>query len=316
MNNKETAKKSTGIYASTLAKASSAKPSYAAAVKGILKNPKNFTLARPAPRDTDQGKAEIRATNVSKVLLRKDSIREESNDVQDMFGLYKDHPTISNTNVTTLKGIPPVTYQDSIYRNPSKLRFNELVTVLFIDPEGLSLRTPSLYPTEQETKARLEELAKDVAYCLVRDVTTKADLVNIRTILKEMINENRNNVNRSLKVSQRIGTDKCTVQFTRHNIKTLNDYYYIYKPDEDIKMSYLDYAVTLAIEQFTQKYNRVTERMKRSLSALYSSIMEYVGGILEGGNRRSRKGKKTSKKSKKRKLSKRRSSKRRTLKKR
>lgn len=289
--------------------------SYAAAVKGILKNPKNLTVAELAPLGTDLRKAQDNARNVSKVLLRTNSLSYEKPYVQDMFGLSKNQEAISARNVGTLEGIAPVSAEQSEYREPSKLRFNELVTVLFIEPSGLSMRTPPRERTDQETKAVLEELAKDVANCLVRDITIEADLANIRSILGTMIKENPNTVKRSLRVSKMLGTDICTVQFSKPNIKLLDDYYYEYEPNEDIKMSYLDYAVTLAIEQFTEKYNRVTEKMKRYLIALYSSIIKYLTGYLEGGNRRSRKGKKTSKKSKRSKKSNKKGKRRRTLRK-
>jgi hypothetical protein len=290
------------------------KNSYAAAVKkGILTNPNDAKLARLAPPGTDLRTAQDNAGKASKVLFRTNSLSTEPRSVQNVFEPSRNSTVISSKIVSTLKGMPSVSFEEGQAKPESTVKFNELVTVLFIDPEGHSLSTPSLYPTEQATKAKLEGLAKDVANCLVRDVTSEADLENIRNILDEMIKENPNTVNRSLRVAQMTGTDICTVQFTQPNIAFLNRYYYIYDETNNIKFSYLDYAVTLAIEKFTQNYTSFTGQMKRSLLALYNSIMEYLKG--SRGGRKTRRSKQ-SKKSKKRKLSKRRTSKRRTLKKR
>ena len=263
--------------------------------------------------ETDQGKAEERARKQARTIFKQDSLGYENSNVQSLFEPLKNPKYISTTNVGTLKGMSPVPPEDSKAKTESTVKFNELVTVLFIDPKGLSLPTPSLYPNEQQTKAKLEGLARDVADCLVRDVKSEADLTNIKEILDTMIKENPNRVKLSLKVAQRTGTDICTVQFNRSNIAFLDRYYYEYEPDKNVKISYLDYTVTLAIEKFTQKYTSFTEQMKRSLRDLYTSIMEYLKGYLKGGRKSRRSKQKRTKKSKKRK---RRTSKRRTLKKR
>lgn len=309
MSNSPRALKSS-LSGTTVAKTSKNPTSYAAAVKGILRNKSDVTKATPALPGTSQFEAEKRGLGQSRTIFRQHSLTDENSKTFETFQPQKNFKAISAKNVKTLEGTAPVSPEQSQYKPASKLRFNELVTVLFIDPEGLSLRTPSLYPTEQQRKAKLDKLANDVADCLVRDVTTKPDLLNIKTILEKMINENPKNINRSPRVAEMTGTEMCLVHFTKQNIALLDSYYYEYEPDKGVKMSYLDYAVTLAIERFTQNYNSVTERMKRSLIDLYTSIMKYVGG--SSGGRKTRR----SKKSKKRKLSKRRSSKQRTLKKR
>jgi hypothetical protein len=277
-----------------------------------ITNVSDVGMAQAADPNTDQGKAEQYAEDQLDTVFSQDSLSEEPVNKKSKFEQSKNFKAISAKNVKTLEGKAPVPAYESQPKTESTVKFNELVTVLFIDQEGLSLRTPSLYPTEPQKKAKLEKLANDVAYCLVRDVTSEADLVNIRTILEKIINENPNNINRSERVAQMTGTEMCLVHFTKPNIALLDSYYYEYEPDKGVKMSYLDYAVTLAIEQFTQNYNSVTEKMKRYLHDLYISIMEYVRGSSGGRKtRRSKKSKKTSKRSKKSKLSKRRSSKQR-----
>jgi hypothetical protein len=281
-----------------------------------ITNVSDVGMAQAAAPNTAQGKAEQYAEDQLDTDFSQDSLSKEPVNKKNKFEQSKNFNAISATNIGTLEGKAPVPAYERQPKTESTVKFNELVTELFIDPEGLSLRTPPRERTNQETEAKLEELATDVAGCLVRDVTKKADLVNIRSILDTMIKKNPNNLNRSLRVAKTTGADICLVQFTQPNIAFLNSYYYIYEPDKGVKMSYLDYAVTLAIEQFTQNYeSSILRQMKSSLINLYTSIMNYLTGDLKGGNKRSRKSKKTSKKSKKRKRSKRRTSKRRTLRK-
>ena len=264
-----------------------------------------------ADPETDQGKAEQYAEDQLDIDFSQDSLSEEPSFKIGKFDPSKNFNAISAKNVRTLEGITPVSAEERQPKIGTSVKFNELVTVLFIEPEGLSLRTPPLYPTEQQTKAKLEKLANDIADCLVRDVTSEADLENIRSILDKMIKENPNNINRSSRVAQMTGTDNCIVQLSKPNIAFLDRYYYKYEPNEEIKISYLDYAVTLAIERFTQNYNSFTGNVKRFIVGLYSNIMSVLRGGPNGGRRTRRKKRKS-----KRRSSKRRSSKRRTLKKR
>jgi hypothetical protein len=244
-------------------------------------------------------------------LKRFNSISDVNPTIYDAFLNTRNAlPQRADKNQATLRNLSNSSYAQVVSQEP-KVTFNDLVTVAYIPLEGKGRRTDKLkgYRTEEQQIATLQDLAQEFSSCLVAQVNNRADLENIQTKIDEAL-LTTNTIIQSREILRERGQDPCKYYFSKDIARQLDTYYY----GKSIKMTYLGYAVNLAIAKFTEKYNSIMQKMFRSARDYYTYFMtpfwRLLGYNMETGGRRTRRNKRSRKSIKRsRKSIKRRSSK-------
>jgi hypothetical protein len=315
MNNKSAAKKSTGIYGNTVAKASSAKPSYAAAVKGILKNPNDSNMATPAPDGTSQRKAENKANAQlifsKKKLERLESISKDP-EAQKTFGLDQMTPEVLAQN-REINIASAIAYDQSSSNlkeaSTSSVKFKPTVDVLIFEVSHYNnfVRTP-VTPTANYTDyLKKANMVSECLYNIIKNVDEKDGQID-KTIKAEIEKQIALNPSLSLSTSMSAAMEKntCDAVLSGRNLIILDEVIYKHQDatmdQPAITVTFLDHAIAGALQQY--KESPFLIRLIRIILNAIAPIRKKLGI----GGRITRRNKKTSKRRKSKRRSRRRNS--------
>ena len=293
-----------------------AKASYSTAVKkGILKNPNDVNMATPAPIDTDQGKAQIRANqqfgfpisrldSVSEINPNKNPFDGNPKTTKFFQGLRKENLKLAKNAVANSKTSVILKKANTT----KSVTFKPTVDVIEFEVSHYN----DFEPTPVTAKSNYTDYLKradEVSICLsniIKYIVPENGEINdtIETVIEEKISDNPYLLLRQ-SMSEQIGEDKCDAFLSGPSLIGLDNVYKTYNVsengDNNIKVTFLDYAIARAVQNYKES-GYLTELIRGILTHIINPIRERLGI----GGRRTRRSKRSKK-------SKRRTSKRRTL---